>query len=158
MAVYTKAYKWRNFELPESTLYNHVYSFSEPKIKELFKNKQTNDQVEKHNLRHLMRVYPGLTRVTSNNFHPTAFWKRGIQMVALNWQKYGMHPSWTHSLIYRSSDADSRSVISGELSTWVYSETNMLARVFTSPYSIRVEIVSHQARGAGYLWATTSST
>jgi phosphatidylinositol phospholipase C, delta len=90
MAVYTKAYKWRNFKLPESTFYNHVYSFSEPKIKELLKNSHTNHHVEKHNLRHLMRVYPGLTRVTSNNFDPTAFWKKGIQMVALNWQKYGI--------------------------------------------------------------------
>ena len=91
MAVYTKAYKWHNFKSAESTLYNHVFSFSEPKIKELVKNTQTNHHVEKHNLRHLMRVYPGLTRFTSNNFDPTVFWKRGVQMVALNWQKYGTH-------------------------------------------------------------------
>jgi phosphatidylinositol phospholipase C, delta len=90
MAVYTKAYKWRNFKIAEATSYNHVFSFSEPKIKELFKNAQTNHQVETHNLRHLMRVYPGITRVTSNNFDPTGFWKKGVQMVALNWQRYGM--------------------------------------------------------------------
>ena len=90
MAVYTKAYKWHNFKRAESTLYNHVFSFSEPKIKELFRNANTNHQVEKHNLRHLMRVYPGLTRVTSNNFDPIVFWKKGVQMVALNWQKYGI--------------------------------------------------------------------
>lgn len=90
MAVYTKAYKWRNFKNPDSKLYNHVFSFSEPRIKELIKNLQTNHQVEKHNLRHLMRVYPGLTRVTSNNFDPTVFWKKGVQMVALNWQTYGI--------------------------------------------------------------------
>jgi phosphatidylinositol phospholipase C delta len=90
MAIYTKAYKWRNFKLSDSKLYNHVYSFSEPKIKELFKNSQTNHHVEKHNLRYLMRVYPGITRVTSNNFDPTVFWKKGVQMVALNWQKYGI--------------------------------------------------------------------
>ena len=92
MAVYTKAYKWRNFKNPESKSYNHVFSFSEPKIKELFKNTQTNHQVEKHNLKHLMRVYPGLTRVTSNNFDPIVFWKKGVQMVALNWQTHGTHP------------------------------------------------------------------
>jgi len=90
MAVYTKAYKFRNFRVAESTSYNHVFSFSEPKIKELFKNSHTNHQVEKHNLSHLMRVYPGLTRVKSNNFDPIAFWKKGVQMVALNWQTYGM--------------------------------------------------------------------
>jgi phosphatidylinositol phospholipase C, delta len=95
MAVYTKAYKWRNFQRPESTFYNHVFSFSEPKIKEFFKNTNTNHQVERHNLRYLMRVYPGFTRFTSNNFDPTMFWKKGVQMVALNWQKYGTLPTKT---------------------------------------------------------------
>ena len=90
MSIYTKAYKWKGFKLPDSGLYNHVFSFSEPKIKELFKNQQTNHQVEKHNLRYLMRVYPGMTRVSSNNFDPATFWKKGVQMVALNWQKYGI--------------------------------------------------------------------
>lgn len=90
MAIYTKAYKWRNFKHADCKLFNHVFSFSEPKIKELLKNTHSNHQVEKHNLRHLMRVYPGLTRVTSNNFDPTIFWKNGVQMVALNWQTYGM--------------------------------------------------------------------
>jgi phosphatidylinositol phospholipase C, delta len=102
MSIYTKAYKWKNFKLPESMLYNHVFSFSEPKIKELFKNQQTNHQVEKHNLRYLMRVYPGMTRFTSNNFDPTAFWKKGVQMVALNWQKYGTSPF--PRLIYAHAD------------------------------------------------------
>jgi Phosphatidylinositol-specific phospholipase C, Y domain len=44
-----------------------------------------------------MRVYPGLTRVTSNNFDPIVFWKKGVQMVALNWQKYGTEPYPTFS-------------------------------------------------------------
>jgi phosphatidylinositol phospholipase C, delta len=89
MAIYTKAYKWHSFKHVDSKLFNHVFSFSEPKIKELLKNPLTSHQVKKHNLRHLMRVYPGLTRVTSNNFDPIAFWRKGVQMVALNYQKYG---------------------------------------------------------------------
>jgi len=92
MAIYTKAYKFRSFKHQDARLFNHVFSFSEPKIKELLKHTHTNHYVEKHNLRHLMRVYPGLTRVTSNNFDPTAFWKKGVQMVALNWQTYGTFP------------------------------------------------------------------
>jgi phosphatidylinositol phospholipase C, delta len=98
MAIYTKAYKWRNFKHTDCKLFNHVFSFSEPKIKELLKNTHTNHSVEKHNLRHLMRVYPGLTRVTSNNFDPTVFWKKGVQMVALNWQTYGI----SHACIFSS--------------------------------------------------------
>lgn len=35
-----------------------------------------------------MRVYPSGWRVTSRNFDPLTFWRRGVQMVALNWQTY----------------------------------------------------------------------
>jgi phosphatidylinositol phospholipase C delta len=90
MAVYTKAFKWRSFKHPESKLFNHIFSFSEIKFKELIKTAQTNHSLEKHNLRHLMRVYPGITRVSSNNFDPIMFWTKGVQMVALNWQTYGI--------------------------------------------------------------------
>lgn len=34
----------------------------------------------------MLRVYPKATRITSNNFDPTAMWVLGIQMVALNYQ------------------------------------------------------------------------
>jgi len=100
MAIYTKAYKWHNFQNTESKSYNHVFSFSEIKIKELLKNSHSNHQVEKHNLQYLMRVYPGLTRVTSNNFDPIAFWRKGVQMVALNWQKYGIFLSSPLMFLY----------------------------------------------------------
>jgi len=60
-----------------------------------------------------MRVYPGLTRVTSNNFDPIVFWKKGVQMVALNWQKYGIHLPLSESVLsIRSWDADSRGIVS----------------------------------------------
>ena len=88
MAVYTKAFKWRTFRHAECKLFNHVFSFSETKIKELIKSPATNHYVEKHNRKHLMRVYPRITRVTSNNFNPIIFWTKDVQMVALNWQTY----------------------------------------------------------------------
>ncbi|KAH7243842.1 PLC-like phosphodiesterase [Fusarium solani] len=34
-----------------------------------------------HNLRYMMRVYPNRTRITSNNFDPLLYWRRGIQMI-----------------------------------------------------------------------------
>jgi hypothetical protein len=105
MAIYTKAYKWHSFKHTDCKLFNHVFSFSEPKIKELIKNPKTNHYVEKHNLRHLMRVYPGLTRVTSNNFDPTVFWKKGVQMVALNWQKYGNVPCVSFHFVFVQLDS-----------------------------------------------------
>jgi len=46
--------------------------------------------LEKHNIRYLMRVYPSGYRVNSSNFDPNTFWRRGVQMVALNWQTYDL--------------------------------------------------------------------
>jgi hypothetical protein len=39
-----------------------------------------------HNRRHLMRIYPYGLRVNSSNLDPSFFWRRGAQVVALNWQ------------------------------------------------------------------------
>ena len=39
----------------------------------------------------LMRVYPGATRVASDNYDYLPFWKRGIHMISLNWQKPDRH-------------------------------------------------------------------
>lgn len=38
-------------------------------------------------LRHFIRVYPFGLRFSSSNANPTDFWRRGVQLVALNWQK-----------------------------------------------------------------------
>lgn len=34
-----------------------------------------------------MRVYPKGIRISSSNLNPSLFWRQGVQMVALNWQK-----------------------------------------------------------------------
>jgi phosphatidylinositol phospholipase C delta len=41
-------------------------------------------------MRYIMRVYPSGFRVNSSNFDPIGFWRRGVQMVALNWQTYDL--------------------------------------------------------------------
>ena len=35
-----------------------------------------------------MRAYPKGIRVTSSNLDPSIFWRTGVQIVALNWQKW----------------------------------------------------------------------
>ena len=35
-----------------------------------------------------MRAYPKGLRVSSSNLDPCIFWRKGVQMVALNWQKW----------------------------------------------------------------------
>ncbi|KAG6060017.1 hypothetical protein E4U17_005194 [Claviceps sp. LM77 group G4] len=45
--------------------------------------------VAAHNAKHLMRVFPKGTRISSSNLKPLPFWGIGAQICALNWQTYG---------------------------------------------------------------------
>lgn len=73
------------FTHPTSKIPNHVYSFSEKVFANL--HQQHSEHIFMHNKHHLMRVYPFGLRFSSSNADPTAFWRRGVQLVALNWQK-----------------------------------------------------------------------
>jgi phosphatidylinositol phospholipase C delta len=46
-------------------------------------------EIARHNARHLMRVYPKGTRISSHNLSPVPFWAVGAQICALNWQTFG---------------------------------------------------------------------
>ena len=67
-----------------------MFSFQEKKFEKFAKDPEKKVQLEKHNVRYLMRVYPSGFRVNSSNFDPIGFWRRGVQMVALNWQTYDL--------------------------------------------------------------------
>ena len=41
-----------------------------------------------HNLHYLMRAFPSGMRVRSDNLDPAVFWRKGVQIVALNWQRW----------------------------------------------------------------------
>lgn len=69
-----------------------------------------------------MRIYPFAFRVTSSNLDPTFYWRRGAQLVALNWQNMDKGMMLNHGMFagtrgwelkppgYRSSDPPSDSV------------------------------------------------
>ena len=88
LGVYLQGHKYRSLNAPESTEYNHIFSLDETKAGRLFRDALSKAQFEDHNMRHLFRVYPRGMRVDSSNFDPNTFWRRGVQMVALNWQTY----------------------------------------------------------------------
>ncbi|KAK4968705.1 hypothetical protein LTR66_011793, partial [Elasticomyces elasticus] len=90
LGVYTQGITFTDFKSGEAQSFNHVFSFEENTFTGLCKgrDKDTKAILEKHNLRHLMRVYPGKWRVNSSNFDPLSAWRRGVQMAALNWQTY----------------------------------------------------------------------
>ncbi|KAJ6157371.1 hypothetical protein N7470_004963 [Penicillium chermesinum] len=84
MAVYTRAYHFSHFDQPEAKVPNHVFSLSEKAAREAHVTHR--DTLFEHNRSALMRIYPYAFRVTSSNLDPTFYWRRGAQLVALNWQ------------------------------------------------------------------------
>lgn len=78
--------KFRNFSLPGSKTTTHCFSLNERKVDNLCSDRTQELSIDKHNRRHLMRVYPHAFRYRSSNFNPIKFWRLGAQFVALNWQ------------------------------------------------------------------------
>ncbi|KAL8698390.1 MAG: hypothetical protein Q9224_001873 [Gallowayella concinna] len=90
LGVYARGLKFRDFTFQESKALNHIFSLVERKFNALCQDANTKALLENHNMRHLMRVYPNQTRFSSSNPDPLLFWRRGVQMVALNWQTYDL--------------------------------------------------------------------
>ncbi|MCJ1474400.1 Phospholipase C [Lambiella insularis] len=86
LAIYTRGLKYDGFDTRDSKSYNHIYSLEEPTFVNQCRDPEVEAQLKKHNMRYLMRVYPSKYRVRSTNPDPLTFWRRGVQMVALNWQ------------------------------------------------------------------------
>ena len=104
IGVYTKGYKFDDFMSPESKTFNHVFSLAERQFEGLCKDQDQKAQLEKHNIRHLMRVYPSGFRMKSTNPDPLPFWRRGVQMVALNWQTYDLAMQMNEAMFASGSD------------------------------------------------------
>ncbi|KAG7009833.1 1-phosphatidylinositol 4,5-bisphosphate phosphodiesterase 1 [Physcia stellaris] len=91
LGVYTQGYKFNaSFTSLESQTPNHVFSLAENNFNKICEQPDGKEQLEKHNMRYLMRVYPAAYRWSSGNPDPLKFWRRGVQMVALNWQTYDL--------------------------------------------------------------------
>ncbi|KAJ5833803.1 hypothetical protein N7474_002114 [Penicillium riverlandense] len=104
LGVYTRGYKWHSFTSPESRRYNHVYSFAERSFESICQNHDNKVALEIHNRRFLTRVYPSGFRLRSSNFDPNKFWRRGVQMAALNWQTYDIGMQMNHAMFAAGSD------------------------------------------------------
>lgn len=85
LGIYMRSYHFKNFDQPEASVPTHVFSLSEGTLMEV--HKKNPKALFDHNKQYLMRAYPKGTRISSSNLDPAAFWRRGVQMVALNWQK-----------------------------------------------------------------------
>lgn len=134
LGVYTRGFKFKSFTLPESKGYNHVFSLAERRFESLCKDPDTKAQLEKHNMRYLMRVYPSGYRVRSTNPDPLVFWRRGVQMVALNWQTYDLPMQMNEAMFASGSDKLGYVLKPGEL---------------RQPLSIQEEISEPSIHGLG---------
>jgi phosphatidylinositol phospholipase C delta len=88
LGVYCAGVKFTGFEDPEAKKFNHIFSFMESSFAKNSRTKEDKMALDIHNMRYLMRVYPERTRFSSSNFDPLIYWRRGVQMAALNWQTH----------------------------------------------------------------------
>ncbi|KAI1472719.1 PLC-like phosphodiesterase [Daldinia caldariorum] len=86
LGVYTRGVSFKSLSQPEATMPTHIFSLSEGGVVEVHENEAA--KLFEHNREYLMRTYPSGMRIGSSNLDPAPFWRKGIQIVALNWQKW----------------------------------------------------------------------
>lgn len=90
LGVYCAGVKFSGFDTPDAKKFNHIFSFMESSFARNSRTKDEKMALDIHNMRYLMRVYPDGRRVGSSNFDPLIYWRRGVQMAALNWQTFDL--------------------------------------------------------------------
>ncbi|KAI1387853.1 PLC-like phosphodiesterase [Hypoxylon trugodes] len=86
LGVYTRGVSFKSLSQPEAKMPTHIFSLSEGGVAEVHESEAM--RLFEHNRDYLMRTYPSGMRIGSSNLDPLAFWRKGIQIVALNWQKW----------------------------------------------------------------------
>ena len=86
MGFYSRGVSFKSLTQAEATMPTHIFSLSEKKVAEVH-GKQA-EKLFEHNLHYMMRTYPHGLRIGSSNLDPAPFWRKGIQVVALNWQNW----------------------------------------------------------------------
>lgn len=88
LLVYTVGVKCRGINKKEHYSPEHMFSLSEKTANKVIK--QGMMDLIKHNRTHMVRIYPKGLRVNSSNYLPHRYWAAGAQLVAINWQTFGM--------------------------------------------------------------------
>ncbi|KAI2639416.1 PLC-like phosphodiesterase [Xylaria nigripes] len=86
LAVYTHSEHFTNFDSASAKTSSHIFSINEKKILDLWESKR-HDLFE-HNKQFFMRAYPSGLRVNSSNLDPSQYWRKGVQMAAMNRQSW----------------------------------------------------------------------
>ena len=88
LLVYTVGVKCRGINKKEEYAPVHMFSLSENAANKMLKFGMMD--LIKHTRTHMVRTYPKGMRVSSTNYEPHRFWCAGAQLVAMNWQTFGM--------------------------------------------------------------------
>lgn len=84
LGIYTHSEHFVSFEAPSAKTPPHIFSIGESQILDL--HEKSRNEMFLHNRDFFMRAYPAGFRIDSSNLDPSVFWRKGVQMVALNWQ------------------------------------------------------------------------
>ncbi|KAG7290515.1 hypothetical protein NEMBOFW57_000517 [Staphylotrichum longicolle] len=86
LGIYTRGVSFKSLTQAEATMPAHIFSLSENTVMEV--HEKNAHALFEHNRHFLMRTYPKALRIRSSNLDPAVFWRKGIQIVALNWQNW----------------------------------------------------------------------
>ncbi|CAK7271835.1 hypothetical protein SEPCBS119000_004809 [Sporothrix epigloea] len=84
LGIYTQGVSFKSLSQPEAVMPTHVFSLSENNLMEV--HAKHGLALFNHNRRFFMRAYPSGLRIGSSNLDPACFWRKGVQIAALNWQ------------------------------------------------------------------------
>jgi phosphatidylinositol phospholipase C delta len=104
LGVYLQGHSFQHFDTDSAHEYNHIFSLSESTANSICKNPVEKALFEDHNRRYMARVYPRGKRIDSSNFDPNIYWRRGVQMVALNWQHHDEYMQINQAMFASPSD------------------------------------------------------
>lgn len=104
LGVYCSGVKFHGFESAECRKSNHILSFMEGTFRKHSKASDSKLALSRHNMRYMMRVYPQYSRLSSDNFNPLMYWRRGVQMAALNWQTFDLGMQLNQAMFDGSTD------------------------------------------------------
>ncbi|KAL8295632.1 hypothetical protein RB597_009257 [Gaeumannomyces tritici] len=94
LAVYTHSKHFHGFNDRVCKTPSHIFSLQENRIRDLDAK-----AIAAHNRQYLMRAYPDpVARVDSGNMDPAACWRKGVQMVAMNWQTLDSNMMLNHAM------------------------------------------------------------
>ncbi|KAM9882052.1 phosphatidylinositol-specific phospholipase C [Verticillium dahliae] len=82
----SRGVSFKSLDQPEAAMPTHIFSLAEKKVIDV--HEENSKALFAHNQNYMMRAYPSGMRVRSSNLDPAPFWRKGIQIVALNWQRW----------------------------------------------------------------------